>query len=153
MHEVAARPNKQWSLRVDFFCQNGFESYKFTQGKRWLTYAVLGVAWNITHCSIGQLSWRHRQNFRPMNFPPNRYESPLKWHNQPGKKVKELESLLCKTCKLCKVFIFFFLNGYLNWFISWSIKSAWNFPFYYLKMSILYKITCTTLKPDGLTAL
>ena len=52
MHDVAARPNKQWSLKVDFFCQNGFESYKFTQEKRWLTYAVLGVAWNITHCSI-----------------------------------------------------------------------------------------------------
>ena len=95
MHEVGARPNKQWSLKVDFFCQNGFESYKFPQGKRWLTYAVLGVAWNITHCSI-------------MNFPPDRYESPLKWHNQPGKKVKDLESLPCKTRKLCKVFIFFF---------------------------------------------
>ena len=32
------------------------------------TYAVSGVAWNITHCPIGQLSWRHRQNLRPFVF-------------------------------------------------------------------------------------
>ena len=32
---------------------------KFT-GEKWLTYAVSGAAWNIFHCPIGQLSWRHR---------------------------------------------------------------------------------------------
>ena len=41
-------------------------------------------------------------------FSAKQYESPLKWHNQPGKKVKDLESLLCKIRKLCNVFIFFF---------------------------------------------
>ena len=26
-HEVAQRPSEQWSLEVNLFCQNGFESY------------------------------------------------------------------------------------------------------------------------------
>ena len=34
MHEVAERPGEQQSLKVDFFHLNGFESYKFTRGKK-----------------------------------------------------------------------------------------------------------------------
>ena len=34
MLEVAERPSKQRSLEVDLFRLNGFESYKFTQGKK-----------------------------------------------------------------------------------------------------------------------
>ena len=29
-------------------------------GKKWLTYAVLGAAWNLAHYLIGQLSWHHQ---------------------------------------------------------------------------------------------
>ena len=43
MHEVVVRPSKQRSLEVDFFRLNGFESYKFTREKKWLTYAVSGA--------------------------------------------------------------------------------------------------------------
>ena len=58
-HSRAATEQATVSLEVDLFRLNGFESYyKFTWEK-WLTYAVLGAAWNITHCPIGQLSWRH----------------------------------------------------------------------------------------------
>ena len=51
-----------------------FNHIKNSRGKKWLTYAVSGETWNITHCPTGQLSWRHSWNFRPVNFASNRYE-------------------------------------------------------------------------------
>ena len=37
--------------------------------------------------SIGQLSWRHRLNFPPVDFAPNMYEKSFKKAYQPGKKI------------------------------------------------------------------
>ena len=34
--------------------------YKFTREKEWLTYAMAGATWNIIHCPIDHLAWRHR---------------------------------------------------------------------------------------------
>ena len=45
MHEVAQQPSERRSLEVDLFRVKGFESfYKFTRGKKRLTYAVSGAA-------------------------------------------------------------------------------------------------------------
>ena len=49
-----------------------------SRGKKWLSYALSGMVSKITHSLIGQLSWRHRWNFRPLNFAPRTYEKSFK---------------------------------------------------------------------------
>ena len=41
-------------------------------------HVLTGVAPNIAHSPIGQLSWSHRWNFRPLNFTPYRYGEHFK---------------------------------------------------------------------------
>ena len=46
---------------------------------------------------IGQLSWRHRCNFDWCISRPTGVKSPLKWHNQPGQKLKDLRKSKVQT--------------------------------------------------------
>ena len=64
-----AETSKAWRDlgRPLFSLDLGLNQIVNLRGKKWLTYDVSGAAWNITYCPIGQLSWRHRLNFRPAN--------------------------------------------------------------------------------------
>ena len=67
---------------VDLFHLSGFEScYKFTREKS--KYGCIPRSSQVMSCwypqsLIGQLSWRHRWNFRSVNFAPNRYKKSFK---------------------------------------------------------------------------
>ena len=55
MHEVAERPGEQQGLEVDFFHLNGFESYKFTRGKKKIDIHCVGSGvryHSLSYCSI-----------------------------------------------------------------------------------------------------
>ena len=47
---------------------------------------------------IGELSSRHGWKFQPMNFGQTCVQSPLKWHNQPEKKLKDFLKVLTVIC-------------------------------------------------------
>ena len=77
--KVSEATAERRSLEVDLFRLNGFESYyKFTREKMIDICCVGSGVKLITHCPIGQLSLRHRQNFPPANFTPNGYEKSFK---------------------------------------------------------------------------
>ena len=59
--------------------------------KRSITNMASPTTSRVTSCSnshspFGQLSWRDRLNFPPVDFAPNRYEKSYKKAHQPGKK-------------------------------------------------------------------
>ena len=87
MHEVAQRPSERRSLKVDLFRLNGFElHYKFTREKtdrhmlcweqREISLTVLLVNCHDVTGRIFDRSISRRTGMK----------SPLKWHNQPGRK-------------------------------------------------------------------
>ena len=86
---------------VDLFHRNGFEACcRFTRKKS--KYGCIPRGSQVTSCwypqsPIGQLSWRHRCNFDRCISRPTGVKSPLKWHNQPGQKLKDLRKSKVQT--------------------------------------------------------
>ena len=86
---------------VDLFHRNGFEACcRFTRKKS--KYGCIPRGSQVTSCwypqsPIGQLSWRHRCNFDRCISRPKGVKSPLKWHNQPGQKLKDLRKSKVQT--------------------------------------------------------
>ena len=72
--------------------------YKFTREKNDWHMLCQDVASNITRFPLGQLSWRHRLHFPPMNFAPNRYEPrnrKIRTLRKSSKSVLTVENVTC----------------------------------------------------------
>ena len=86
---------------VDLFRPNGFEAYyKFTREKT--KYGCIPRASQVMSCwypqsPIGPLSWRHHFNFDQWISRQTGMKSPLKWHNQPGQKLKDFRKSKVQT--------------------------------------------------------
>ena len=81
------------------------------------------------HSPIGQFSWRHRCNFDRCISRPTGVKSPLKWHNQPGQKLKDLRKSKVQTTTTLGTRGFFFSRVRLDASVSSVIETgncAWK---------------------------
>jgi len=94
MHEVARQPSARWSLEIDLFCPNGFEwHYKFTREKNnWhmLCRERRKISRTVLLVNCHDVTGRF---FDRGISPKTGRKGPLKWHDQPGKNGRLLESL------------------------------------------------------------